>query len=250
MEKVPTLLPIYVSMIAVVVIVGSLFTYVLAISGNFNQPVPNFLDAVYFTVVTISTVGYGDIVPVTMLGKAFTIILLFIGLGVFASTATFLSGEIMNRRIRTLNGKITLSERRSLNKHIVLIGHNSTNMMLAKILKDSSKKFIIVSPDKVVVDQLNEDKYHAYVVDVTSSKDMQQLKIPKASHVVIDMRDDSLTVYVALLIRNLSKDIDMTVVADSAEVEKHLESIGITNTVNPADIAAKSIISKHHIADN
>lgn len=53
-----------------------------------------FLDALYFSVVTLSTIGYGDLVPTTDLGKMFTVIYIFIGVGVFASFITLLAVNI------------------------------------------------------------------------------------------------------------------------------------------------------------
>ncbi len=250
LTKISILLPIYIFAIFVLILTGAAITYGLGHNGgNFNHPITTFFDAIYFTVITISTVGYGDITPITEVSKLFVILLLFIGLGIFASTITFISGEIMNNRLQNLSGRISNTERKFLRKHTILVGYNSTNNIIAKMLKEKAKRFIIVSPDKIVVDQLKEDGYRAYVTDVTSEIDMKQLNLEKADHIIIDLREDSLTVYVSILIRNLLKDLhtDIDIVVETRDVEKHLKSIGITNTINPAAIAAKSIVDTHFI---
>lgn len=248
--KTSILLPIYVFAIVILILTGSIITYALGHNTtNFSHPITTFFDAIYFTIITISTVGYGDIVPVTEISKVFVIFLLFIGLGIFASAITFISGEIMNNRLQNLSGKISNTERRFLRKHTILVGYNSTNIIIAKILKEKSERFIIISPDKVIVDQLKENGYRAYVTDVTSESDLNQLNMPKANHIIIDLREDSLTVYVSILIKNILKGlhIDIDIVVETGDVEKHLRSIGITNTINPAAIAARSIIDTHLI---
>lgn len=55
----------------------------------------NFLDAVYFSVMTISTVGYGDIAPITVFGKIFMIVYVLCGLGVFVAAATAIAESLL-----------------------------------------------------------------------------------------------------------------------------------------------------------
>lgn len=58
----------------------------------------SFLDAVYFSVVTIATVGYGDIHPVTATGRIFTIFYILVGLGIFVAAASALAQSILSQR--------------------------------------------------------------------------------------------------------------------------------------------------------
>lgn len=57
----------------------------------------DFLDAAYFSVITIATVGYGDLTPQTALGKLFTIFYVLCGLGLFVATATAIADRIVSR---------------------------------------------------------------------------------------------------------------------------------------------------------
>ncbi len=64
-----------------------------------------WLDAWFFTVVTVSTVGYGNLVPATAIGKLGTTILIFMGIGVFALLASLIGEAAVKRRLEHLHGK-------------------------------------------------------------------------------------------------------------------------------------------------
>ncbi len=59
----------------------------------------SWIDAWFFTVTTVSTVGYGDLVPATPLGKLATTALIFIGIGIFGLTATQIADQMVSRRV-------------------------------------------------------------------------------------------------------------------------------------------------------
>jgi len=65
----------------------------------------SWLDSYFFTVVTISTVGYGSLVPATVLGKLGTTVLIFLGIGVVAVAINFFGAEIVNTRLARLERK-------------------------------------------------------------------------------------------------------------------------------------------------
>ena len=147
----------------------------------------------------------------------------------------------MSKRLESFAGRISSTEKRLLRNHIVLIGYGPTNVALLSALKQKSGHMIIVSPDKVVIDQLSDEGYKAFVVDVTSEKDMSSLNLDKAQRVIIDMRHDSLTVYVSLLVKNITKKDNIVIVAETPTAEKQLRSIGMENIINPGEIAAQHI---------
>jgi len=236
----------YIIAVATVLAFGTVGTYVLGHSnaGNFNEPIDNWLDALYFTVTTISTVGYGDIYPVSSIARIFDIVLIVSGLGVFLGAVTTISGEFVNKRLERLSGRISGIERRMLNMHIVLIGYDMTNALIAAKLKNDRKKFIVVTGDKLTADKLEEEGYSAFVADVTLESDMAAFRLDRAKKIIIDVKDPSRTVYAALVVKALAGSENLIVVANTKEAEKHLGELGIKHIVNPASIAAETILPK------
>lgn len=238
MTRISKRVQIYLFAIAAVLIYGTVGTYVLGTRGSFNVRIDSGIEALYFTIVTISTVGYGDITPVTDIGRIFVIILIIAGLSIFISAVTILSGEFLSSRVESLYSGAYGIDKKKLKGHIVLIGYDSINGLLAERLKLESRNFIIVTADKTVSDMLNQKGYSAFVADYTLKSDMEKFNIEKASDVVVDLRDSSKTVYVVLVVRKMSKDVRLSVVAPTADVEIHLEDLNINNIINPITIGA------------
>ena len=240
--KVESRILIYIVAIVAVIIFGTVGTYFIGQRGGFNEQI-TWLKALYFTVVTITTVGYGDIYPVTSLARIFVIILVVIGIGTFLVGITFIVGEFMNQRIESLTGRLSVFEKRLLKKHIVLIGTNATNMYLAERLREKDERFIMLTSDKEMAEHLKTQGYKAFVSDATSELDLLDFGLDKARAVVIDLREGSQAVYVLIVVRDIAKNAKIIVVVPKKETEHHLRSIagGKALIVNPSDIAASMI---------
>lgn len=228
----------YIIAIAAVILYGTIGSYVLGQSGNFNVRINSWVDAVYFTVVTISTVGYGDITPVTELGKVFVIVLIISGLSIFLSAITVLSGEFLSARVEKIYSGLNNVNRKKMNRHIVLIGYDSANEILSHKLKAQHRNFIIITADKPTADMLRKKGYPAFLEDYTSKSDLEKFNLDKATDIVIDLRDSTKAVYVVLVVKKLSNKTKITVITHESEAEAHLNDLEIDNIINPVTIAA------------
>ncbi|MCL5680214.1 MAG: ion channel [Candidatus Marsarchaeota archaeon] len=234
----------YAIIAVLVLVIGTAITYYLGINNNFNVKISTPLNALYFVVVTLSTVGYGDIVPVTPIARAFAIVLILVGLSIFLSAVTIISSGFVNSRLENLSGRISRIERRSLNRHIILIGYGPTNASIARMLKQKGSKFVIVVSDKVTLDRIKSLGYKAFIADETLADDMEQFELNKAKYIVIDTSESARSLYAAIIAKNIASNRPISVVADNPDMEKHLKGIGIEHIINPIEIAAKEIASR------
>ncbi len=236
---------VYIIAVVIVLAYGVSGTYILGKGNNFHGLSPSnytLLNATYYTVVTLATVGYGDITPSTPIAKIFVISLILIGLGVFLSAVAVIAGEFMNSRIETLSGRVSAFDKRIFNKHIVLIGTQSTNLYLAAKLKEMGERFIMVTSDKAKAEQLRDNGYATFVADATSDTDMAKFNLDKALSIVIDIKDSSRTIYVLLIAKELGKDTKIIALASTEEAARHIRSLNAaTMIINPSDIAAREI---------
>ena len=233
---------IYLISLLAVLVFGIMGTYVLGQHGGFDVKITGWVDAAYFTVVTVSTLG-GDIYPVTTTAKIFVMVLIIVGLGVFFSAIVAIAGEFMNERIEMLTGRVSTFEKRSLNKHVILIGSGTTNLFLAEKLSDKNERFIVITNDPSNAEHMKKLGYRAYVADSTSDADLREFEPQRAKAIVIDLKDSSRTIYALLVAKELATNAKIVVVAPTKAAEHHLRNIaaGKAMIVNPADIAAGTI---------
>ena len=238
-----TELTVYATALITVILFGIIGTFIIGQNGGFNVKINSLLDATYFTIVTLSTIGYGDIYPVTPTAKIFVILLIVLGLGIFLGAVAAITGEFMNRRIENLSGRLTAFEKRVMNKHVILVGSNTTNTYLAEKLFEMNAKFIVITNDPTNADHLKRLGYRAYVADSTSVVDMKDFEPSKAKAIVIDLKDSSRAIYALLVAKELAGTTKIVVIAPTKDAEHHLRNIaaGRALVVNPADIAAKTI---------
>lgn len=237
---------VYISLIIIVFIIGTGGVYFFGhFQHGFNMPVDSLFTAAYITVTTLSTVGYGDFVPVSTSARLFIMVLIVSGLGIFLSALTFVSSEFVNARVDTITGRINPFERRLLKEHIILIGSDTVNTRMAEKLKEKNMRFIMLSSNKEIVEQLREQGYRAFVVDETDEEAMKKFEIGKAKSVIIDMRDKSRMVYAILVVRNLAEKSKIVAVAHNTDEEKHIRSMGASiGIVSPFEIVSNMLIKK------
>ena len=106
------------------------------------QGLKTWTDAVYFTIVTYSTVGYGDITPVTESARLFVSSMIFIGLGAFAGILTFIVSALVQRIQNILN--VFHKGKKHMNNHIIICGYNDLSELLIQDLQKAGLPFLII----------------------------------------------------------------------------------------------------------
>lgn len=236
----------YIIALTAILLFGTIGSYILGSRGGFNVGKMSYSEALYFTVVTISTVGYGDIYPITYGARIFVMVLIAVGLAIFLSFITLLSSDLMNRRIESLSDRISFASKRRLKGHVVLVGTSGVNMSVAEKLKANNEKFIIVAQEESMLDRLNIAGYRGYIADPTSEVEMSQFNLNMAKEIIINLHDPSQSLFAILVIRRLAKEVRTLIVTQSHEQAKALNELGLwrkESLVNPNSIAAENIFA-------
>jgi voltage-gated potassium channel len=202
------------------------------------------IDAFYMTVITISTVGFREIMPLTNEAKIFTVFLIFTSLGILGYTFTSITALFMEGKFKTVWRKRKMENRiEKLKNHYVLCGAGETG-------QSSIKEFLKTQADFVVIDK-NEDKIEALVDrgilailgDATNEETLEKAKIREANGLICSMNNDAENVYTVLTARQMNKDLYIISRAVDKNSPEKLLKAGANNTISPYEIEGKRMAS-------
>ncbi len=202
-----------------------------------------FADAVYFTMVTYSTVGYGDIYPVTQESKFFTISMILVGLGSFATTFTFVIGPMIENRIK---GVFNIMKRiNNIHGHVIICGYTNLGKALIKKFKANNIPFIVLENSLEKRAELEED--FMTISGVTYQKDtFVNARLSHAKSVICAFESDSENILTILTVKEILEETGnkKTKLISRIDYEENIEKarkLGVTDIVSPTTMAASSI---------
>lgn len=195
-------------------------------------------DAVYYVIVTIATVGYGDITPATPTARWFSLSIILFGTGAFTVAVGALIGPVIESRMATAFGIMTASELSLLDDHVVVLGYgDSTDSLLREL--DDQTDVVIVTADADTASSLQDDGVNILTGDPTDESVLRDARVDTASGVVVASNDDARDVLAIIATKNVAPDV--RVVAAATE-EKHLEkfdAVGADRVINPRSIGGR-----------
>jgi voltage-gated potassium channel len=189
-------------------------TYLLG--PEFKPPITNLVTALYYAVVTMSTVGYGDIVPVTTEARMFAISVMILGITVFAASISALLAPVINRRMENLLGSKEKSVSRS--DHYVIVGDSSLarNAYKELIARDQKVTFVLARPPK-----LAGERHDIIIGDASDLDVLRQADAQNAKAVLALSDDDSENAFVVMAAKELSETLKtVAAVNDGRNMER------------------------------
>ena len=192
-----------------------------------------FLHAVYWSLVTVSTVGYGDIIPHTPEGRFIAVMLIISGIGVLAfSTSIIVSA--FSEKMRELGDHRTLAEIERRGSFIMICGYGRVGKIVANQLKAKNEMVLVVDKNPAVVEQAKADG-HLVLQDDAGRNDLwTQLNLrDRAKQVLCLTQDDIANVYITLTARYFNPDINIISRANEEATITKLENAGANYVITP-----------------
>ena len=189
-------------------------------------------DAFYITVITITTVGYGDITPHTFYGKIFTAGLVLAGVGIALYVLTGIIESVLEGRLRDAFG-ITRVRRNvaKLKDHKIICGGGRTGSIVADEFKEEGVDFVILERNPEVVKELRKKGILVVEGDATIDAALMEAGVERASGLVSTLSSDSDNLFLCITAKELNKNMEIVTRASSKEAAKRLYSIGVKKVV-------------------
>jgi voltage-gated potassium channel len=199
----------------------------------------NLFDSFYWSIVTISTLGYGDIVPVTVPAKVLTIVTLFVQI--------FLLGYLISVITTTVNEE---SQRRALGtlgtdmkNHIVVLGYSDVGRAAVRelLIQEQTVAVVVDRPEQVAhVRTLGpEDQLFVTYGPSADKEILQRVNISKAHSIVVCTPDDAANMIAALNVRAMAPHIRIVVSVSRPELRETLRTAGVTYVASPSDMGGR-----------
>ncbi|MFZ1023943.1 MAG: potassium channel family protein [Thermoplasmata archaeon] len=214
--------------------------YIVAALGfYFLEPKVSLVNSFYWAIITLSTIGYGDVVPTVPLAKYFTI-------GV-AVTQVFLLGYL----ITVVSATVTeASQHRvlgtlgtELSDHIVVLGYQDVGRAAVRELLAQGEKVAVVTEDSAEVANVrtlaSDKQIFATYGPPGEQEILKRVNLPAAHSVIVCTKDDTTSLIAALNARSLNPSIRIVVSVSRPELKRTLQSAGVTYVASPGDMGGR-----------
>lgn len=208
-----------------------------------QSSITDYSHAVWYTVVTLTTVGYGDSYPVTVYGQYIGYIFVLLSLSVYG----LLVGQFASIISTIKENKMLGYNGTTLMNHVVIIGWNEFSQMVADQLIGAGKDVAIVTDKRDHIDHIRE-KYHRNGVftlysDFQNYDILHKTNIEDSSVVFVNLPDDTEKLVYILNLKKIYATLEYVVTIENANLKNTFIGAGVTNAISPNEISSKILAS-------
>jgi voltage-gated potassium channel len=235
--KGPNLRRIVLTIVIIVTVYGTLLTLLLDLeSGHPDSKINTLQDALWYLTETLTTVGYGDALPLTYWGRMIGFIFLLSSFGVYG----FIIGQIANFMT-------TLKEQKEFQGHVVIIGWNEFGHSVVSTLVAAGRKVAIVTKDRGsigIIHEYYEDKQvFTLYSDYNNFEMLEKVNLKEASIVFINLNDDTEKLVYIIDIRKQYPNLNYVVTLENGNLKGTFMNAGCTYTISKNEISSKLLAS-------
>lgn len=204
----------------------------------------SWTDALYMTVITVSTVGFGEVEPLDDTAKLFTVFLITTSaliLGYSLSVITeYIVGKSDPERVQYRKLQKMISK---LENHIIIVGYGRNGKQAADKLSAYNKPFLIIENDKAVIEKYQSDERFFLEGNATEDSVLIEAQIKKASCLICTLPEDADNLFIVLSARQINKDLKIISRASQDASYKKIRLAGADNVIMPDRIGGDHMAS-------
>nr|WP_321265977.1 ion transporter [uncultured Sulfurimonas sp.] len=192
---------------SIVISVSSVLIYVME-ANNPDSPIDTLFEAVYWSIVTISTVGFGDITPVTEAGRLVAMVVIVAGIGVFSFTTSLIVTSF-TEKLDEIKDTKSIDDIAKLKEFYLICGYGKVAKEVAKELRKNNN-VIIIDENPKNVESAKRDDFISLNYDPGSIESYKKLRIDmdvQIKAILCLSHSDVENVYTALTVRSFNKDV-------------------------------------------
>ena len=200
----------------------------------------SFVDALYMTIITITTVGYAEVHPLTTAGQVFSIFLIVGGVSGALYILSIIAGYIIEGHLGTTLGRRRMERNiAKLKGHFILCGYGRVGREIARVFTEEKAPFVVIDKDKESIATAEKNDHLYVLADATSDEGLKEAGIERARGLVVAVGSDADSVYITLSARGLHPDLFIEARASSSEAETKLKKAGADRIISPYNLGAR-----------
>jgi len=208
----------------------------------------SFLDSLYMTVITLSTVGFGEVVDLSAnpSARVFTIVFILLSLGTIAFAVTSITSFIVEGELKNLLGRRRMEKEISkLRNHYIVCGSDETSQTVIQELVLTKRPFVVVEPLQEKIEKLNSLGDILIVHgDPTEDNVLIQAGIERAKGILLSLPSDEANLFVTITARSLNSKIRIVTKGIDVKSHKKIFKAGSDAVVSPEFIGGMRMVSE------
>ncbi|HET6489194.1 MAG TPA: potassium channel protein [Syntrophales bacterium] len=194
----------------------------------------NVLESFYTTVMTLTTIGYGDFVPRTQGGMLFTVILVIFGVGTMLYTVGLVAQTMVEGRLMNLMGRGKMEKAiEKMNNHYIICGCGRIGMLIARELAAEKVPFVVIDNNPEAIQRIQEEGFVFFRGDATHDKCLIGAGIKRARGIVCVLSSDAQNLYVILTAKELNPNLWILSRSEEEQSEHRLLRAGADRVMSP-----------------
>ncbi len=195
-----------------------------------------WIEALYMTIITVTTVGFSEVRPLDTNAKLFTVILIISSVFILTFAISVVTEYILSKNsLQLLKKKKVKNQINNLSQHVIVCGYGRNGMQSVARLNAYNKPFVVIEKDREVIDRYESDVLFIEG-DANEDEVLKEAGIEHAKYLITALPDDAVNLFVVLSARQLNKDLYIISRASQVTSQKKLRLAGADTVVMPDKI--------------
>ena len=211
-------------------------------------------EAFYMSVITISTVGFTEVRPLSGPGRVFTAIYIIINLGIFAYIVSVITSYLFEGEFRkAFKNYIVGREVKKLKNHVIVCGLGRNGSRACRELSRNNRDFVVIEADQEIISShFEQEKIQFIHGDATDDDSLKEARIEHASTLITTLPRDADNVFIALTANELNPGIRVIARASEVQSKRKLERAGATHVILPDELGGMhmaQLVTKPYVVE-
>ena len=203
------------------------------------------IEAFYMTIITIATVGFGEVHPLSDAGRLFTAFLIMTSFGIFAYSISLITRYIVDGEFQHFFKSYRMNNTiEKIENHVIICGYGRNGRQAAHVLKQHNQRFVVIEQNHELVASITHRFSHLLIEgNATDDEVLMKAGITRAKALITSLPTDADNLFIVLSARSLNTNLTIISRASDDNSDKKLKTAGANNVIMPDKVGGAHMAS-------